>query len=307
MKSPCPICLEDHEGKLPWHNRCLRSLFGAARMPSIDVEVSKLHTLALATVGQTTLSGIQRKISLGLLSGKTTLQLAAGRGRYILKPQSQTFPSLPENEHLTMRLASMVGIETPPCGIVRLPDGTFAYIVARFDRPVDGGKLHQEDFCQLARKSPKEKYEGSAELCARLVRTFATEPLIELVRLFRLLVFSWWTGNGDMHLKNFSLLTGKDGIHRLSPAYDLVSTRLVIPDDDLALPVGGKTRNLTRRSWIGLAEYCGIPDRVSSRLLQEFPAALERARPLVGRSFLPKAMQEAYVSLLEERAGILEP
>jgi serine/threonine-protein kinase HipA len=141
-----------------------------------------------------------------------------------------------------MVLAGLMGIETAPLELVRLRDGTLAYLTVRFDRPPEGGKLRQEDFCQLSEKSPKEKYEGSAELCARIVRKYASEPLVEMLKLYRLMVFVWWTGNGDMHLKNFSLLASRDGLQRLSPAYDQLCTCLVIPDDPLALTVGGKKK-----------------------------------------------------------------
>lgn len=103
-----------------------------------------------------------------------------------------------------MRMAKLVGLEVPPCGLVQLADGSLAYVVRHFDRTATA-KLALEDFCQLAEKSPKDKYEGSAELCFKLVARFASEPGIEKAKLLRLLMFTWWTGNGDMHLKNLSL------------------------------------------------------------------------------------------------------
>ena len=103
----------------------------------------------------------------------------------------------------TGRPVEIAGVEHPACGLLTLADGSLAYVVRRFDRPDGGGKLRQEDFCQ-----------------------YATEPAVESLKLFRQMVFCWWTGNGDMHLKNFSLLTGPDGTVRLSPAYDLLCTRV---------------------------------------------------------------------------------
>jgi serine/threonine-protein kinase HipA len=305
MNRPCLICLEDVTGDRDYHPRCLKDLFGAPRLPTINVEVAKLHTLALAMVGKTTLSGIQRKVSLALSVKKTTLQLAVGPGCYLLKPQAQTYPATPENEHLTMRLAALVGIQTPPFGLIRLPDATLAYIVARFDRPKGGGKLRQEDFCQLSEQPPKDRYHGSAELCARIVKQYATEPLVELVKLYRLMVYTWWAGNGDMHLKNLSLTTGADGFHRLSPAYDQVCTRLVIDNDDLALPIGGKQANLTRRTWLNYAEYCGIPERAAKRILSGILDLTSEAVALVSRSFLTEEMQDAFRETLTSRSQIL--
>jgi serine/threonine-protein kinase HipA len=299
------VCLGPLAGEGRSHARCVRELFGTARVPDIDLELAKLHTVALAMVGHTSLSGIQRKVSLRLAVERGHLQVAAEGGRYILKPQAHTFPALPENEHLTMQLARVLHIEVPPCGLLPLRDGTLAYVVKRFDRTEEGGKLLQEDFCQLAQRSPKEKYQGSSELCARLVLRYASEPLVESLKLFRLLVFVWWTGNGDMHLKNFSLLRGADGRYRLSPAYDLLCTRLVIPGDQLALSVAGNKKDVNRRQWMELARACQLPPRAAERVLRETASACEQAEALVGRSFLPSEMKEAYRSLLQERTALL--
>jgi serine/threonine-protein kinase HipA len=289
-----------------YHPRCLRALFGMTKVPTLDLETSKLHTAALAMVGHTSLSGIQKKISVNLSADRATLQVAAVGGRYVLKPQTGTYPALPENEHVTTQLAKLVDIEVAPNGLVSLKDGTLAYIVRRFDRLPDGHKLRQEDFCQLAELPPKDKYDGgSAELCVKLIRKYADEPPVELLKLYRLLLFTWWTGNGDMHLKNFSLLTGEDGITRLTPAYDLVCTRMVIPDDQLALPLQGKKDNLRRGVWRRFAEYCGLPEKVALRLLDKQTSILDDATALIDRSFLPDDQKEAYKRLIIERSDSL--
>jgi len=204
-----------------------------------------------------------------------------------------------------MKLAAVAGIETPPCGLFPLKDGSMAYLVLRFDRLATGRKLRQEDFCQLAEKSPDEKYEGSAELCARIVRRCASEPGIEVWKLYRLLLFNWWVGNGDAHLKNYSLLVGLDGVERLAPAYDLVATGLVTSDDSLALPVGGNKDRLTRRDWVAFADYCAIPRRAAERVIGEIVGAREQAEAIIGRSALPESMRADYRALVRSRAEIL--
>lgn len=154
-------------------------------------------------------------------------------------------------------------------------------------------------------ESPKEKYEGSAELCVRLLRKYATEAPIELLRWFRLALVVWWTGNGDMHLKNFSMVADDEGRFKLSPAYDLVCTRLYIGDDPLALPVGGKRDELTARSWIDLATYCALPPKAARRVVAEVLSAGPRAEKLVSRSGLTEDKQRVYRTLLESRSGVL--
>lgn len=305
MSRICRICLEDIPGADDYHPRCLKRLFNTSKVPTLDMEISKLHLAALEMVGHTSLSGIQKKIAVNLAPSRATLRVAAEGGLYILKPQTGTYPAVPENEHITTRLAQLVDIQVSANGLMSLKDGTLAYIVKRFDRLPDGHKLRQEDFCQLAEKSPKEKYNGSGEICVRLVRKFATEPLVEILRLYRLLVFVWWSGNGDMHLKNFSLIAGEDNIMRFTPAYDLLSTRLVIPKDKLALPILGKNDNLQRSSWRRFAEYCKLPERAAERVLDTQTSILDQAQRLIDRSFLPQDQKDSYKRLIEERTAML--
>ncbi|MFG0319277.1 MAG: type II toxin-antitoxin system HipA family toxin, partial [Planctomycetota bacterium JB042] len=216
-------------------------------------------------------------------------------------PQAQAFQNLPENEHVTMRMAAACGLEVAPSALVPLRDGSPAFLTRRFDRADDGRKRRQEDFCQLAEKPPKEKYDGSAELCFRLVRRYAAEPGVAALRLFRQLLFCWWTGNGDAHLKNLSLLADDEGRYALSPAYDLLSTRLVIEDDPLALPVGGKRAGLTRRSWVELGASARLPNKVVEREIDALRRNLPACESLIERSFLTDAMKAAYRELLRER------
>ncbi len=304
--STCLSCLRPLPAGRDYHARCVRALFDARRPPAVvDVDLAKLHTLALAMAGRQSISGVQRKISVGLTADKQTLQVALGRSLYILKPQSATYPDLPQNELLTMRIAELTGIQIPPCGLIRLGDESLAYLVRRFDRLADGTKLRQEDFCQLALRPAKQKYDGSAELCARLVKRYATEPLVESLRLFRLVLAAWWTGNGDMHLKNFSMLTDGSGITRLTPAYDLICTRLVIEDDDLALPVHGKKLKVTRRDWVTFGDYCGLRPLVIQRVFRTVAAAVPQALALLDGAPLSDEAKARYRKLLTERASIL--
>lgn len=305
MSRVCRVCLGDTNGEEEYHARCLRGLFGVTNAPRLDIEIGKLHTAALAMIGHTSLSGIQKKISVNLAVDRATLQVAAEGGLYVLKPQTGTYPALPENEHVTTRLARLAGIETAPNGLVTLKDGSFAYVVRRFDRLADGHKLRQEDFCQLAELPPKDKYAGSAELCVKLLRKYASEPPVEVLKLFRLLVFIWWSGNGDMHLKNFSLLADGEGRFRLTPAYDLVCTRLVIPEDQLALPIQGKNDNLHRGVWKRYSEYCKLPEKVTRRVLDKQASIVNEATSLIDRSFLPVDQKSAYKQLIAERSEML--
>lgn len=300
----CRVCLAPLKNEGHYHPRCAKALFGSTSIPSINIEMGKLHTAALAMVGSTSLSGVQKKISLGLSTDRKTLRVAASGSRFVFKPQTETFPQLPEIEHLTMRLALLSGIEIAECGLIEA-DGQMCFITRRFDRRADGSKVRQEDFCQLAEQRPGEKYSGSGELCARLIKKFASEPPLELRKLFEHFLFSWWVGNGDLHLKNLSLYVDDQGIIKLTPAYDLVATRLVIDDDELAMPIIGRKEKLKRSTWRKFANYCELPERVLERVIARQIAALPKALELIERSELVKYLRDQLVSHVTARTEIL--
>lgn len=302
----CRICLQPVGDHPPYHPQCLESLFGSTVLPRLEFSLPSLLRLATDMAGKMSISGVQEKVSLRLSDDRSRLEVAPSGGRYILKPEPSRFAFIPQNEHLTMSLARLVGIDVPPFGLFELTDGTVAYLIKRFDRGDDGAKFLMEDFCQLAGKPLRDKYDGSGELCVRILRQFASEPLIEIRKLFKMLLFSWCISNGDQHLKNFSLFTQAGGLRRLTPGYDLLCTRLPIPSDrSLALTICGKKSNLSRHVWLDFANYCQIPERAALRLLAEQTDALEPAVALVQRSFLPDDQKAEYEAILRENVECL--
>ena len=303
----CLICLEKTRAAEEYHSKCLESLFGTKTLPTLDVELSELYKLAATKMaGKMSISGAQEKVSLVLSEDKTSLEVAATGGKYILKPEGSRFSAVPENEHLSMAMAREMSIEVPEFGLIRLKEGSIAYIIKRFDRTDGGKKIPVEDFNQLAMKRLRDKYNGSGEECVKIIRKYATETLIEVQKFFRLMLFSWWMANGDMHMKNFSLITDEDGICRLSPAYDLVCTELVIPGDTLAMPIGGRDKNFTRRNWLNFAEYCEIPERAAKRLISEQIDALAPSIELISKSFLSQEMKEKYEEMIRANTAVLK-
>jgi serine/threonine-protein kinase HipA len=302
----CWICLDETRGREDRHPKCLETLFGTNTLPNLEFELSQLYAVVAQMAGKMSISGVQEKVSLRLSPDRSNLEIAETGGRYILKPEPTRFSSLPQNEHLTMRLASLVAIETPPFGLIRLKDDTLSYIIRRFDRLEDGTKLAVEDFCQLAEKPIREKYDGSLEMCVRILRKYATEPLIEIGNLYRLTLFGWWTANGDMHLKNFSLITQLDGTRKLVPAYDLVCTKLVLPNDNsTALTMGGKNLRFTRRKWLEFGEYRRIPKKAVERMIVSQIEATESSVELIYRSFLDDEKKLEYEKILRQKTAVL--
>ena len=304
--SSCLICLDKTKGDDEYHTSCLESLFGTKELPSLDVELSELYKLAATKMaGKMSISGAQEKVSLLLSPDRKSLEVAASGGQYILKPEGARFSAVPQNEQLSMQMARLVSIEVPEFGLIRLREGSIAYVIKRFDRTDDGGKLPVEDFNQLAMKKLRDKYNGSGEECAKIIRKYATETLIEMQKFYRLMLFSWWMANGDMHMKNFSLITNHDGLCRLSPAYDLVCTELVIPGDTLAMPIGGRDKNFTRRKWLDFAEYCEIPKRAAERLIADQIDVLAPSIELISKSFLSQEMKEEYEETIRANTAVL--
>lgn len=302
----CRICLNPTAKDGNYHPECLELLLGIQSLPVLDIGLSKMMGLAAEMAGKMSISGVQEKVSLRLSDDRSRFEIAPTGGRYILKPEPSRFAFIPQNEHLTMRLAELVGIEVPPFGLVELKDQTIAYLIKRFDRLDDGTKLQVEDFCQLDEKPMRDKYQGSGELCVRILRKYASEPLIEIRKLLKMLLFSWWVSNGDQHLKNFSLVRTTEGRWRLAPAYDLVCTRLPIPSDrSLAMSILGKKSNLSRRVWFDFAEYAQIPKRATARLLQEQIDALEPSLRFIEASFLPNELKSQYQDIIRRNTELV--
>ena len=219
-------------------------------------------------------------------------------GDYILKPPSKEYPCLPENEDLTMHLAESVGIRTAAHSLIRLSSGELAYITRRFDRH-NGQKIAVEDFCQLTETLTEHKYRGSVEKIGKLVRQFTTNKGYEQQRLFEVILFCYLTGNTDMHLKNYSLIENPLGQYELSPAYDLLSTLLVLPDEEeSALTINGKKNRLKRTDFDSLAKALQINEKTVGAIYQRFAKALPTWQQWIERSFLSATMKEQYTHLL---------
>jgi serine/threonine-protein kinase HipA len=255
--------------------------------------------------GKISVQGVQPKFSARLSERDSTFAIVDKHGHYIVKPQSNEYAQLPENEDLTMHLAATVGIECPVHGLVSCTDGSLSYFVRRFDRPRRTGKIHVEDFAQLTGKSRDTKYDSSMEQVAEAIAAHCTFPLPELVKLFRRTLFCLLTGNEDMHLKNFTVMHNGDMV-TLSPAYDMVNTTLVLGNatrEELALPLHGKKSRITPRDLLDYyaCERLELPPAVVGDALEAFRAALPVWHRLIERSFLSEESRASYRALLDAR------
>ncbi len=297
-----------------FHPACSRRLFGTPRPPVLARTWSELDALAKSTIlRRISVPGVQPKLSLHLERGRTgapaRLTLVGLDGDYILKPPSTRWPHLPEAEHCAMLLARACGISVAESGLIRLDSGELAYICRRMDRS-RGALRHMEDFCQILGKVTAQKYNGSMEQIGKAIRIHSDAPGLDAVRFFELGLFCFLTGNSDMHLKNFSLLENDSGGWELSPAYDLVPVRLVLPEDpeELALTLNGKKNRLRRSDFLALAESLRLAPRQTERAFARMVSAVRDHLPgALSASFLPADMQDALAALVTSRLDRLAP
>lgn len=308
MSNRCLICATSTKDDLEYHTTCSRKFFGTPAPPSLDIALGDLqHYATLSVLERVTVTGVQKKLSLSIEKpGKGARFTIVGLwGNYILKPPVDEYPFLPENEDTIMRLASLIGIPTVPHAMIRLASGELAYIARRIDRDAIGNKIAMEDFCQISGRLTEDKYKGSVERIGKLLRRFSVYPGLDTVDLFERVVFNYICANGDMHLKNYSLIETPQGV-RLAPAYDLLATVLPIPEDpeESALTINGKKSHFMKTDFNALADSLMIR-KLSLRKIYEKISGVQIAMiALVKESRLPESLQETLCELIKKRSGL---
>lgn len=304
----CLYCYKElKEGQTDYHPSCAKKLYGVKTAPVLPYNRSQIGELAKRVVrAQTTLTGVQAKLSLDVNHGQKNepdrFTIVGLWGRFILKPQTDTYRSLPELEDLTMHMAEAAKITVVPHGLIRFDDGELCYITRRIDRQPDGSKTAMEDMCQLSERLTEYKYKGSYEQIAKLIKKYSAVPQLDLVNFWEVVVFSWITGNSDMHLKNFSLYKTPLGFC-LTPAYDLLSTLIVMPQDteELALTLNGKKRKIKRSDFEKAMTASGLNEKVIQNMANKFGKAISKWIDLIDNSFLPNDMKREYKRLIIKR------
>ena len=305
--SKCLYCYRDlGANERDLHAACSKKFFGTAEVPVMEYTRADMDRLAEHIIrSQTTLTGVQPKLSLNLQQheGTRRLTIVGLWGAYIFKPQTDDFPQLPEIEDLTMHLAEIAGIKTAQHSLIRLADDSLGYLTKRLDRDSQGNKLAMEDFCQLTERQTEYKYRSSYEQIAKAIAKYSSTPQLDLVNFYESVIFSWLTGNNDMHLKNYSLLSQEPGRYGLSPAYDLVNVAIVNPKDteELALTLNGKKSRITLNDFKIAASKANIPEKVIDKLVTHFKKCMPEWETMITQSFLSENLQQSYVALLQKR------
>lgn len=298
------------EGELHYHAACAKLFFGKQGIPSLPYSQADLRELAKQVVrSQSAVTGVQAKLSMDIMHTAQTARLTIVEtgGKYILKPQTLQYPFLPENEDLTMHLAEIVKIDVVPHALFHFDNGEYCYLTKRIDRGKKGIKIPMEDMCQLTEHLTERKYKSSYEQIAKAIRKYSAAPGLDLTKFWTIVIFSWVVGNSDMHLKNFSLYAPNETDYILTPAYDLLNTLLVIPEDaeELALTLNGKKSRLTRHDFELAMLSSGLTEKVISNIFNRFKRITPQWEACIRSSFLPQHLQDTYWSLIQQRMAQL--
>ena len=313
--SKCLYCYQELEkGQVDYHPACVWKFFGSDVAPILPYTRDNMSELARQIIRtSTSVTGVQAKMSLDVNRGgknePAKFTIVGLWGKYIFKPQSGRYPCLPELEDLTMKMAEAAHIRTARHTLIRLADGELGYLTLRMDRGRKGEKISMLDMCQLTNRLTEHKYYGTYQQLAETIKKYTAAPMLEVQRYWEVVLFSWITGNSDMHCKNFSLIDTGNGAYALAPAYDLLPVLLADPDDHeemaMSFTVGGEKNGFDRNTFLTAFTQSGVPTMVADKMIERMKGNLPTWEELISQSFLPDKMNTAYCHLLRKRLKLL--
>lgn len=324
----CPGTLA--EGYNTYSALCLRRMYNNKKVshllsynsPKVSEEDSEQF---IENRKRISISGVQEKMAFILERNQLRLTNEGEQGTYLLKPipaDVKKVDQVPANEHLTMQIARQVyGISTAENALVFFKSGEPAYITKRFDVKPNGEKWRKEDFASLAGKSadnegPDYKYTYSYEELGALIKQYVPSWRIEIEKYYQLVIFNYLFSNGDAHLKNFALLETLQGDFVLSPAYDLLNTKLHVNDPDFALNKGLFVDNYKSYSWkknghpgkddfIEFGKRIGVQEKRIEKLLEPFLLRQKNVEELISRSYLSMSLKKSYLLQYNTKLNLL--
>ncbi|ARV14837.1 HipA domain-containing protein [Polaribacter sp. SA4-12] len=311
-KKNCLYCYKALENEIDFHKKCALEFFGTTTPPKLSYNLTEMDALAKDVISRSiAVPGVQPKLSMSLDNNTSTKEnprltvVGALGGNYIFKPPSSAYKEIPENEHLTMRIAEAFSISVVPSSLIRLASGELSYITKRIDRTSEGDKIHMIDFFQITEAF--DKYKSSMEKVGKAIGQYASNTLLDKILFFELALFSFLTGNNDMHLKNFSMIESASG-WKLAPAYDLLNVAILLPEDteELALTLTGKKSNLKKQHFEQLGIDLGLTEKQIKGVFKRMLKNKTKAIQFIEASFLSDEMQLSYKTILDHRYQKIE-
>lgn len=303
----CSFCLSPVKEPALFHLNCYKKLWGTSRALFAKLDEAQPLLTFSRTVQDGSISGAQRK---GLFTlQKNELRVSSASSTYILKPDGD-YPELPANEHLTMTAARNLKFDVPHTGLVQIENVGLVFVIKRFDRVAPSYKLLIEDMAQIYEEASEDKYSLNHEKVGQAISQNTQAGPLNLNDYFRRILFCFLTANGDMHLKNWSLLEMEKnpGVYRLSPVYDWLNTRIALPQekDELAIPLAGKKRNMQKSYFKRFAlDELNLNEDQVKKIFSEIPTWTKTLRNLIPRSFLSEKMKKSYLDILKQRLEYL--
>ncbi len=302
----CPSCFKNISGSI--HNTCKEKMWGSVKNISIELDPEDPKSSFSRVIFGGSISGAQRKGMFRFDSSKGRLIPTPHESQYILKPQGN-YPELPENEHVTMAIAKKTGFDVPPFSILNFDKVGLVFAIKRFDR-LEDKPLRMEDMCQTNKVLCKDKYNSSCEKVAKSIARFSLAPKVDLTEFYRRIIFSYFIGNGDMHLKNWALLESpkSEGRLMLSPCYDLLNTRLPIPGEreDIGLSLNGKKRNFQRSYFQKFGEKLGLTEKAIETPFSNLSHWWAVTEEFVTHCLLSEQSKEKYLEIVHRRYNSLK-
>lgn len=314
--SKCLYCYQElGKGQMDFHPGCARKFFGSETAPLLPYTRDNMSELARQVIRTSaSVTGVQAKMSLDVSRGgknePAKFTIVGLWGKYIFKPQSAKYPCLPELEDLTMKMAEAAHIRTARHTLIRLADGELGYLTLRMDRGKKGEKISMLDMCQLTNRLTEHKYYGTYQQLAETIKKYSSAPMLDVQRFWEVVLFSWMTGNSDMHCKNFSLIYTGNGEYVLSPAYDLLAVLLADPADTeemaMSFSVGGEKSGFNRNTFMTAFTESGMSVAVAGKRIERMITHVPKWKELINLSFLPEKMKVGYCALLDKRKNVLD-
>lgn len=307
MKNNCLYCYEEVEEGNDFHETCSKKFFGTKTPPQIPYSNDQMIDLAKNIIERSiSIPGVQAKLSMSLTNdlkpkGKSRLTaIGALGGQYILKPPSENYSEMPENEHLSMRIAEDFGINVVQSCLIKLQSGELSYLTKRIDRDNKGGKIHMLDMFQIT--EAQDKYKSSLEKVGKALDNYSENTQLDKIFFFELCLFSFLMGNNDMHLKNFSMIESPSG-WVLAPAYDLLNVAIILPEDteELALTMEGKKKKLKKENFEHLGKDLKLTDKQILSAFKRMISNKPKAINWIEKSFLSEENKIKYKNIIELR------
>ena len=305
----CPITY-DLCGNNKYSEKGLRMIAPKlTHLNDLPYTAAELRQEAANRAKKLSIQGVQPKLSATISVVEQEFKIVDQFGTYIIKPQNDLFPELPQNEDVTMRMAKVFGLDVPFHGMLYAKDGSLSYFIKRFDRYGKGKKLATEDFAQLTGNTRDTKYRFTMEKLVPVIDEFCSFPAIEKADFFKRILFCYVTGNEDMHLKNFSLIT-KNEKTTLTPVYDFLNSSIAIknPEEEIALTLKGKKSNLKASDFIDYyaKERLQLNEKTVNTILEQMLNTIPKWKELLEISFLSDEMKEKYFLLMETRVQMFK-